>query len=181
MNWNRRDFVQAGLYATGLISFTPELGWPMKIANNAKTKDRAASSSPNLSDWEEKIVLALQHEHGAIVQYINHSGKLKASGLTEQSQKFQSIIHDEVAHAQTLVHILAARGVEPTLAVWPPNTDNDTKTMLKQDVAAEQGAIALYQEILKNDLDADTYKKIHVMLKQEIAHKKLLDALLRTV
>jgi bacterioferritin (cytochrome b1) len=177
--WNRRHIMRAGLYAAGLITLGPVRSWSQPKPNSSSTQDTGGKQ--NLSQAQEKIILALQHEHGAIIQYINHCGKLKARGLMDQAMIIQAIIHDEISHAQDMIHILADAGVEPTLAVWPPKTGQKVSIMLKQDIAAEQGAIDLYTEILKADLPADAWEKVHRALEQEMKHKDLFDNLIEQI
>ena len=169
MPWNRRHFMQAGACAAGLITFGPTPIWA------ERKQDQPAQGSPggnqNLTETQEKMFLALQHEHGAIIQYINHCGKLIASNLKSEAERIQSIINDEAAHAQALISILSQSGVEPTLAVWPPKTDTEPRTMLQQDIAAEQGAINLYQDLLTEKWPADIHRKLQWMLDQELEHK----------
>ena len=177
--WNRRHVIHAGLYAAGLITFAPIPSWSQPKPEASSTHN--SDPKHNLSKAQEKIVIALQHEHGAIIQYINHCGKLNAGNLKSSAEKMQSIIDDEVAHAQALVHILSQTGIEPTLAVWPPKTDAEPATMLQQDIAAEQGAISLYQEILTEKWPEPINRKLQWMLEQELQHKDIFQNIIDTL
>ncbi|MFO7802452.1 MAG: ferritin-like domain-containing protein [Desulfovermiculus sp.] len=179
MLWNRRHIIHAGVYAAGLITLGPVRSWSQHKPDSSTTPNKGEKH--NLSQAQEKIALALQHEHGAIIQYINHCGKLTAGNLKPQAQKIQTIIDDEVAHAQALVHILSHTGIEPTLAVWPPKTDAEPTTMLQQDIAAEQGAISLYQDLLTEKWPAPIHRKLQWMLEQEQQHKDIFRNIVDTL
>ncbi|MFP4427857.1 MAG: ferritin-like domain-containing protein [Desulfovermiculus sp.] len=180
-SWSRRHFIQAGLFTAGIVTFNPGPGLSKADASSEISPAPSGGSGQKLMDWQEKIMLALQHEHGIVIQYTNHCGKLHAQGLVDQAQILEHIIHDEITHARNLIHILSSAGLEPTLAVWPPKTDQQTRVMLTQDLAAEQGAIALYQEILKNDLPANAREKVHRAMEQEKSHEKLLSNLIQNL
>ncbi|RUM88369.1 MAG: hypothetical protein DSZ24_03910 [Thermodesulfatator sp.] len=124
----RRDFL-ALLAAAGLeIVLTPKI---------------EAREDPLIAHLE----LALQHEFGVILQYIQHLGKALAAGK-DWEEVLEGIIRDEVFHAVHLSEMLKRRGQEPTLAVWPPQTFSSLKRCLQVDLEAEQGAISLYQKML---------------------------------
>ncbi len=180
-SWSRRQFIHTGLLTAGIVSFSPGLGMPTKDAQPDGGTEPSGGKGRDISDWQAKIALALQHEHGAIIQYTNHCGKLKTRGLMDQAMTIQAIIHDEIRHAQDMIHILADSGLEPTLAVWPPKTSQKAEVMLRQDIAAEQGAIDLYTEILKTDLPAVARERVRRALAQEIEHKDLFDNLIEKI
>ena len=178
MSLNRRRFVQAGIWAAGTTAFIPALAFAQR--QSGRKEAGQALDTQDLSALEENIMLALQHEHGAIVQYTNHCGKLLAKEMSRQAEKVQEIIHEEVAHSRTLVSILMENGIEPTLAVWPPQTADTAANMLQQDVKAEQGAIALYQEILAHsEATPDISQRIELILEQEISHELRFNQILK--
>ncbi len=179
MLWNRRHIMRAGLCAAGLIILGPVRSWSQPKPDSSTTHNTGGKE--NLSQAQEKLILALQHEHGAIIQYINHCGKLTADNLGSQAHTIQTIINDEMAHAQALVHILSQTGIEPTLAVWPPRTDAKPTTMLQQDIAAEQGAISLYQDLLTHKWPAHIHPKLQWMLEQELQHRDIFQNIVDTL
>lgn len=129
----------------------------------------------------ELLDLALQHEFGAIVQYSNHAGMISAlhsdPGGTI-AKAFTDIICHEVEHSIHLSDILKKNGIEPTVAVWPPQTAAAPVEMVQQDLAAESGAIALYQQILDKDFDNTIKEIIKKLLFSEKTHHQQFSKLL---
>jgi rubrerythrin len=129
----------------------------------------------------ELLDLALQHEFGAIVQYGNHTGVITALDNDPEGtigKAFKEIICNEVYHSIHLSEILKRNGIEPTVAVWPPQTAATLADMLKKDLDAESGAIALYQQILEKDFDDPTKVIIEKLLNSEKAHHHYFSELL---
>lgn len=128
----------------------------------------------------ELLDLALQHEFGAIVQYGNHAGVITAlsdAGDT-LAKSFEEIICNEVHHSIHLSNILKKNGIEPTVAVWPPQAAATPVEMVQKDLAAESGAIDLYQQILEKDFDDPTKEIIEKLLNSEKAHHHYFSKLL---
>ncbi|GAB6060176.1 ferritin-like domain-containing protein [Desulfonatronum parangueonense] len=173
---SRRKLLQAGLGAAGLLLASPGLAW---------TRDesfvQARGTSTGLSKVEELITMALQHEHGAMVQYANHAGLLSHWVNPAFAKTIQEIIADEVDHAVTLANALIASGVTPTLAVWPPRSGDDPRKLVLLDIAAEQGAVDLYTEILEHDLPQPLRTRITAIRDSEILHRNLFNDLLEKV
>ena len=165
--YSRRRVLQGGAATTILSLFFPGWIW----AQQDQSMDAPRAQGQTLSQLQQKLALALQHEHGAIVQYTNHCGKLAAWKLESQARTVHSIVGDEAEHAQRLVQMLYETGVEPTLAVWPPQTSNAAEQLLQQDINAEKGAISLYNEILNENVSPSMRRNIEWMLEQEIQHK----------
>jgi rubrerythrin len=132
----------------------------------------------------ELLDLALQHEFGAIVQYGNHAGVITALQSDPDgsiARTFREIIANEVHHSIHLSDILKKNNIEPTVAVWPPQTAATALEMVQKDLSAECGAIALYQQILENDFDDPAKRVIEKLLVAEQTHhhyfSKLIDEL----
>ncbi|SMP42015.1 Ferritin-like domain-containing protein [Desulfonatronum zhilinae] len=176
MAGNRRQLLRAGIGAAGLILVAPALRWSR---GEAAAQDRGTASG--LSQAEELMVMALQHEHGAVIQYANHAGLLSHWVNPIFSKTFQEIIADEVDHAVTLVNALIARGVTPTLAVWPPRTGNGPRQLVLLDIAAEQSAVELYSEILEHDLEPALRTAVVAIRDAEILHRNIFNDLLEKV
>jgi rubrerythrin len=129
----------------------------------------------------ELMDLALQHEFGAVVQYSNHAGVITALKTDPDgtiAKTLEEIICHEVHHSIHLSDIMKKNGIEPTVAVWPPQPAATPVEMVQKDLAAESGAIALYQKILKQDFDDPTKRIIEKLLIHEQAHHKLFSELL---
>jgi rubrerythrin len=129
----------------------------------------------------ELLDLALQHEFGAVVQYGNHAGVITALNSDPGgtiAKILKEIICHEVAHSIHLSDILKKNGIEPTVAVWPPQTAATPVEMVRKDLAAEAGAITLYQQILEQDFDDPTKRIIEKLLSAEEAHHHYFSKLL---
>ncbi len=129
----------------------------------------------------ELIDLALQHEFGAVVQYGNHAGIIahlyKNSETNTLTNTIQQIISDEVHHAVQLTQIMKENGMEPTVAVWPPQTAETSREMIAQDIAAEIGAIKLYRQILSLDFDDQIKRIIEKIMQTEELHQHIFSNL----
>jgi rubrerythrin len=145
--------------------------------NNQSEPEKKIFSDPKF----ELLDLALQHEYGAIVQYSNHTGVITALNSDPGgaiAKTFKEIICHEVRHSIHLSDILKKNEIEPTVAVWPPQTADTPVEMAQQDLAAESGAIALYQQILEQDFDDPTKRIIEELLFSEKAHHHYFSKLL---
>jgi rubrerythrin len=150
--------------------------------SGCRGKDQSEPEKKIFSDPKfELLDLALQHEFGAIVQYGNHAGVIKAFNSDPGgtiSKTIEEIICQEVHHSIFLSDILKKNGIEPTVAVWPPQTAATPVEMVRQDVSAESGAVALYQQILEQDFDDPTKRIIEKLLSTEEAHHHYFSKLL---
>lgn len=175
--YTRRGLVQAGLSVFGWALVQPGLGWAQsESGQGVKQKEQV------LTGLQQKLALALQHEHGAIVQYTNHAGKLAGKQFEDHAETIQAIVGEEQAHAQRLVQLLYESGAEPTVAVWPPQTAAAVPEMLRQDIAAEKGAISLYEEILNEEnMSPGMQRSVLWMLEQEVQHEKTFNTIQRSL
>ncbi|MDD4202912.1 MAG: ferritin-like domain-containing protein [Candidatus Omnitrophica bacterium] len=108
-----------------------------------------------------KLIELLNHdlslEYQACVQYTQHQGVLK--GAMYQNIQKELIIHaqEELAHATTLVAQIDYLGGVPTVEMPAPKTSKENETMLKQDLAGENDAIARYSIRIKQAEELDLY------------------------
>ncbi len=129
----------------------------------------------------ELLDLALQHEFGAVVQYGNHAGviaALKRDPGGSIRAVVKGIIGEEVNHAILLTNILKKHNIDPTVAVWPPQTAVTAGEMIQKDIAAESNAIKLYQQILTLDFDDQTKRIIEAIMLSEGAHHQMFTEIL---
>lgn len=96
-------------------------------------------------------------EYTAMVQYTQHQGTLK--GAMYQSLQKELIIHaqEELAHATILAAQIDYLGGVPTVTVPPAKISADSVTMLKQDLAGENDAIARYSKRIRQAEELDLY------------------------
>lgn len=96
-------------------------------------------------------------EYTATVQYTQHQGTLK--GAMYQSIQKELIIHaqEELAHATILAAQIDYLGGVPTVTMPPAKISKDSVTMLKQDLAGENDAIARYIQRIKQAEELNLY------------------------
>ncbi len=122
--------------------------------------------------------IAIAHEYGAIVQYINHSGLITDKRVKEVLDRN---MRDEIIHARRLTEILVKEGATPTIAVWPPQTGKGIKKLIEEDIEGENAAIKLYSQILELS-EAKRYKDdIYSFLKREETHRSRLVGILGAI
>ena len=122
--------------------------------------------------------LAISHEYGAIVQYINHSGLIADKKITAVLLKN---MQDEIFHARRITEILIKEGATPTVAMWPPQTGKSVKTLLEEDISGEVAAIRLYQKILDLPESKKYRDDFSSFLEREKLHRSRLVELLNVV
>lgn len=171
---NRRAFLSMGV---GILTLSAAAQISGCKDNGQSEPEKKIFPDPKF----ELLDLALQHEFGAIVQYGNHAGVITALNFDPGgtiAKTFEEIICQEVHHSIKLSGILKRNGIEPTVAVWPPQTSATPSEMVQKDLAAESGAVALYKQILEQDFD-DTIKRIvEKLLSSEEAHHHYFSKLL---
>ncbi len=122
--------------------------------------------------------IAISHEYGAIVQYINHAGHI-------DNKKVQTVLlsnmHDEVYHARMITKFLVKEGATPTVSVWPPQTGKTLQQLLEEDINGETAAIKLYQKILDLPESKRYRDSFYNFLKREEVHRSRLTELLNAI
>ncbi|HWQ60598.1 MAG TPA: ferritin-like domain-containing protein [Candidatus Fimivivens sp.] len=88
----------------------------------------------------------LADEFGAAVQYVQHAAMM--TGPEYDAIGKELIIHsnEEMMHAVSLSNIIRDLGGVPGVDVSERNVSMDSREMLEQDLAGEEGAIARYKE-----------------------------------
>ena len=122
--------------------------------------------------------LAIAHEYGAIVQYINHSGLISNSKIKET---LEENMQDEIVHARRLTEILVKEGAFPTVSIWPPQTGKGMKKLIEEDIEGENAAIKLYSQILDLPESKKYRDDIYSFLKREEIHRSRLVEILSAV
>lgn len=179
---NRRQLLQAGIGAAGMLLVAPATRlFHGEAAAQSQSFENTTASAARPGKLGELLSLALQHEHGAMVQYANHAGLLSHWINPAHAKTIQEIIADEVGHAIILVNALIAMDITPTLAVWPPRSGDQARELILMDIAAEQGAVELYSEILEHDLGPELRAAITAIRDAEILHRNNFNDLLEMV
>ncbi len=112
-------------------------------------------------------------EYTAMVQYTQHQGALK--GAMYQNIQKELIIHaqEELAHATILASQIDYLGGVPTVDMPPASSSRDSVTMLRQDLAGENDAIARYIQRIKQAEELNLYhlaQQLRTILAMEQEH-----------
>src|SRR6478609_8984466 len=111
---------------------------------------RRDAKLPGMTMDRQALIDGLNHdlagEYQAILMYVHYSAKLTGPYRRELRSLFQAEIADEQGHAQFLADKIASLGGEPTTQHRAVAHADQPKEMLEQALAAEEQAIAEYNE-----------------------------------
>ena len=103
-------------------------------------------ASPKLTEMMNQ---AIAGELQAIVQYMWHHIMVKGMNSSSLMDVFEDIAVEEMKHAEKIAERLFYFDVNPTTKPNPIAVGGNTEQMLKADVKAEEEAITLYKDIIK--------------------------------
>ncbi len=103
-------------------------------------------ASTKLSAMMNQAVAA---ELQAIVQYQWHHVMVKGMNASELSEAFEKASMSEMKHAEQIAERLNYFNVVPTVKPSPIAVGGDAQTMLRADIKAEEEAIILYKDIIR--------------------------------
>jgi bacterioferritin len=103
-------------------------------------------ASPKLAEMMNQ---AIAGELQAIVQYMWHHIMVKGLNSSSLMEVFEEISVEEMKHAEKIAERLFYFDVAPTTKPNPIAVGGSTEQMLKADVKAEEEAITLYKDIIK--------------------------------
>jgi bacterioferritin len=133
----------------------------------------------------ETLLAGLNHdlagEYQAIVMYTHYAAKLTGPYRKELRALFQAEIADEQGHAQFLADKIAVLGGEPTTQPRPVPPADNPREMLRQALAAEEQAIADYDERIEQaEAFGDIGLKVDLenQVADETRHKEELERIL---
>ena len=135
-------------------------------------------ASPKLTEMMNQAIAA---ELQAIVQYMWHHVMVKGMHSESLSGVFEKVSMDEMKHAEKIAERLFYFDVNPTTKPTPIATGGTPEQMLKADVKAEEEAITLYKEIIKQaaaEGDETTRLLFEEILSQEESHHDTFTTLL---
>lgn len=135
-------------------------------------------ASPKLTDMMNQ---AIAGELQAIVQYMWHHVMVKGIQADSLSGVFEKVAMDEMKHAEKIAERLFYFDVTPTIKPNPIGTGGDAAQMLKADTKAEEEAITLYKDIIKqaaSEGDETTRLLFEEILSQEEDHHDTFTTLL---
>ncbi len=90
---------------------------------------------------------ALNHEYGAVQQYLTQASLCTLWGLEDWAENFHKESREELGHADLLSQRLLLMGIAPTGGhLRPPRPGRDLLEMVSHDTLLERAAVDLYAE-----------------------------------
>ena len=135
-------------------------------------------ASPKLTEMMNQ---AIAGELQAIVQYMWHHIMVKGLSSPSLMDVFEDISVEEMKHAEKIAERLFYFDVTPTTKPNPIAVGGDAPQMLKADVKAEEEAITLYKDIIKqaaSEGDDTTRLLFEEILSEEERHHDTFTTLL---
>ena len=135
-------------------------------------------ASPKLSEMMNQ---AIAGELQAIVQYMWHHIMVKGMSASSLMEVFEDISVEEMKHAEKIAERLFYFDVVPTTKPNPIAVGGTTEQMLKADVKAEEDAITLYKDIIRQAVaegDDTTERLFKEILDAEERHHDTFTTLL---
>ncbi len=133
------------------------------------------------SKLTEMLNQAIAGELQAIVQYMWHHVMVKGMDSASLSEVFEEVAMDEMKHAEKIAERLFYFDVKPTTKPNPIAVGGDPTQMLKADTKAEEEAITLYKDIIKqaaSEHDETTRLLFEEILSEEEKHHDTFTTLL---
>jgi bacterioferritin len=135
-------------------------------------------ASPKLAEMMNQ---AIAGELQAIVQYMWHHIMVKGLNSSSLMDVFEDIAVEEMKHAEKIAERLFYFDVSPTTKPNPIAVGGSTEQMLKANVKAEEEAITLYKDIIKQAMsegDETTRLLFEEILSDEERHHDTFTTLL---
>jgi bacterioferritin len=135
-------------------------------------------ASPKLTEMMNQ---AIAGELQAIVQYMWHHIMVKGLNSSSLMDVFEDIAVEEMKHAEKIAERLFYFDVSPTTKPNSIAVGGSTEQMLKADVKAEEEAITLYKDIIKQAVsegDETTRLLFEEILSDEERHHDTFTTLL---
>jgi bacterioferritin len=111
----------------------------------------------------------MRGEHQAIVQYLLHAYAMEEGGLPCE---IEAIARDEMRHFDWLADAIVELGRTPTIERMPVKRTGDHAANMRLDVAAEEQAIALYEQHIAAIDDPKIQRVLERIIHDEKAHHK---------
>jgi bacterioferritin len=129
----------------------------------------------------EMMNQAIAGELQAIVQYMWHHIMVKGMNSSALMEVFEDVAMDEMKHAEKIAERLFYFDVKPTTKPNPIAVGGTPEQMLQADVKAEEEAITLYKDIIKQaagEGDETTRLLFESILSEEEGHHDTFTTLL---
>jgi bacterioferritin len=100
---------------------------------------------------------ALSEELASIIQYLWHHIQARGMDSAAIAERFKSISMVEMSHAEKIAERIDLIGGQPTTALDPitPGSHGNVPRMLRDNVQAEEKAVAAYRELVRLAREAD--------------------------
>ena len=110
-------------------------------------------------------------EYGAAIQYVQHAATITWAEYQTIQKELLVHVNEEMQHATLLSEQVAYLWWTPTVEVEKRNISDDSKEMLRQDLAWEQKAIKSYKERIEQAQELKLYW-LEGVLKQILADEE---------
>jgi bacterioferritin len=154
------------------------------IERAPRTNTGSAKAATNTMERQaliEGLNKDLAGEYQSIWMYIHYAAKLTGPYRRELRAMFQAEVSDEHRHAQFLADKIVALGGDPRAQMLTVAIAEETRTMLEQALAAEQQAIADYEERIRQSAalgDISLKVGLESIVADETRHKEELELIL---
>lgn len=143
--------------------------------------DESASTTVDRRALIQGLNNDLAGEYQASLMYTHYSAKFAGPYRRELRALFQAEIVDEQGHAQFLADKIAALGGEPTTEPRPVSQADRPRAMLENALAAEEQAIADYNERIRQAEgfgDFGLKVELENLVADETRHKEELERII---
>ena len=124
---------------------------------------------------------ALSEELTALIQYLWHHIQGRGIESAAVGEIFKATSMTEMNHAYKLAERIDLLGGQPNMSMAPAKTGGDVRQMIRDDLAAEYGAIETYKRLidLADDEDDDVTEQMLIgILKDEQEHANTWETVL---
>lgn len=137
------------------------------------------SVDPRTLGW---LARALNHEMGAVQQYLAQSVLARLWGDEALAAKLRHEAIEELEHAERLMERLILLGVAPSAGnLTPARLGRSREALVEADRQLEMNAVRLYQEAAahaRRMRDVDSAALLEAILAEEQSHVQALDGLM---
>lgn len=124
---------------------------------------------------------ALSEEMASAIQYLWHHIMVRGLASAAIADMFKELSMAEMRHGYSIAERIDLLGGVPTTAIGPIKVGGDLTKMLRDDLQAEQEAIAMYRRLVKlaeAEDDPVSRRLMEDILKETEEHARDLEALL---
>lgn len=122
----------------------------------------------NKKEIIELLNQAIEAEHGAVIQYLNHAF---AIGEGDLACEIEAISREEMRHLDWLAETIVSMGGEPSLTRGKTNLAGKSPPVwMKNDVIAEEEAIVMYRHHISVIDDPRIKRLLQRILSDELSH-----------